>query len=745
MAKPNTYKTMKTPSTSTSGPECSKRIAYFAPAGEASKKAEHRRGSTTPVIKLLLAGVVCFICAVTGHAFSLYKDVFSIGNIDETYGNNSSSFSDTLFGPPPASTGDQFVIWPSAHATITWTLDPSFKSMFSASDLLAVSNQIALAFQSWQNASSPIYDGSRGYDSTATSVIPPSNITPPNVPTDFGDIRTIALHEIGHALGLAHSGPLFDPVFPFGVDPSTGSHQSLDLFYAVANPPSGMVSASSSYFPDGQAGTPVMNDFISKGEYRRILTWDELNAYNYIYGSTPFTFMSIPYVASASANGSTADIRITAGFLSSASTVDNTTPFANTVVYGDFIDSSSPGSITSATITFNRNSAVKIGYEPEGINWDFKIIPSSQGNPNAFSVHSVQITTVGTDETTPDSAPGSGAYWDNEQSNPNYIFNYNTGAVPGVYPYGPPTGVSLALDGSGDKNQVQWTWTLPGTIAATDIPAGTDFHPGLRLDLNNWYPVSGFASSIGNFKTQALTPMAAVMDYFGNGTIIGSIAHRLKTEANNLTYAPASSTNTAPGLGISLIASAAPQSVISQLQYADVTGMGLDLSNLNETGLQTLSSNGLVTTVTNFGVHTLGPFQRFALVLQGTTNSLPPDIATNGNYLIMNRPDLVTRELFLAWQSTNSGSICENFALVGQPAYGSVPLLTISAGNNTNLVAWPYPSTGYVLQQTSNLLDTNWVNVSTTPTVAINSSLGVYENQVMVPSSGTMFFRLISP
>jgi len=32
----------------------------------------------------------------------------------------------------------------------------------------------------------------------------------------------------------------------------------------------------------------------------------------------------------------------------------------------------------------------------------------------------------------------------------------------------------------------------------------------------------------------------------------------------------------------------------------------------------------MVNTVTNFGVYTLGPYQRFALVLQGTTNDLPP-------------------------------------------------------------------------------------------------------------------------
>jgi len=681
--------------------------------------------------KVLLTALLCGFCALTGQAFSLYKDVFSVGNIDETY-SSSSLFNSTLFGPPPASGADQFVRWPSSHLTITYALDPNFKNMFPASDLPGISSQIALAFQSWQNASSPIYIGFLGYDGEAASPQLPTTMNgapPPNSPTDFGDIRTIALHEIGHALGLAHPGPYSDPFSPFPNDPTTGAYQNLDLNYASPTSPAGVPAAGASYFFDGLYDTPVMNDFLYKGEYRRILTWDELNAYYFAYGSATVTFTPIPYVASTSAshpNGSTADILITAANLPN-NPVGESSSFADTIVYGSY-NNGSPGNITSAKITFNHSSPIKIGYVPLGVNWDFTV--------NSFNVHSVKVFTMGTDNTKPE------AYYDNNSAGGTYVFNAG----------GPPTGVSQANDGAGDKNEIIWTWALPGT-AAQDITAGKPFHPGLVLDVNNWLAYNAFAyPSAPNQNLQQLTPMTAVEDYFDSNPDFQASAGRPvsgpETEANALSYVPTSISNAAPALGISLLASGAPQSVVSQLQWANVTGLGLVLSNLNQTGLQQLAAAGMVNTVTNFGVYTLGPYQRFALVLQGTTNDLPPDVLTNGNYFIMNRPDLVTQELFLAWQTTNSGSVCENFALLGQPSLGSLPVLTInpcpSGGVQTNVVAWGSPATGYVLQQNPDLLSTNWVNVPTSPTVAINPSLGGYQNQVMVPSqpSQAMFYRL---
>lgn len=66
------------------------------------------------------------------------------------------------------------------------------------------------------------------------------------------------------------------------------------------------------------------------------------------------------------------------------------------------------------------------------------------------------------------------------------------------------------------------------------------------------------------------------------------------------------------------------------------------------------------------------------------------------------------------------------------------PLLKVQlSGANTVAVFWTASSTGYVLQQNSNLNTTNWVNVVQTP-----SNDGTNKT-VLIPSpTGNMFYRL---
>jgi len=69
------------------------------------------------------------------------------------------------------------------------------------------------------------------------------------------------------------------------------------------------------------------------------------------------------------------------------------------------------------------------------------------------------------------------------------------------------------------------------------------------------------------------------------------------------------------------------------------------------------------------------------------------------------------------------------------------PLLTITiTGPNTMVVSWPYPSTGFQLQQNGDLTTTNWTAVGTSP-------VHVGDNwQVPVsPPIGNRFYRLKNP
>jgi hypothetical protein len=173
------------------------------------------------------------------------------------------------------------------------------------------------------------------------------------------------------------------------------------------------------------------------------------------------------------------------------------------------------------------------------------------------------------------------------------------------------------------------------------------------------------------------------------------------------------------------------------------------LSNLNRTGLSQLQANNLVVTVSNFGTYTLTSNKRFVVILTGPGSCVPSDVSTNGNYVIMNRPDLLRRELFLTWQSANVENTVQNFAMIGEPPTGSRPVLWINRqGPTTNnvMLTWDAPSTGFILQQNTNLTANSWVNVTNVPALARNPTLGVYQNQVALAATAHQtFYRLWHP
>ena len=69
------------------------------------------------------------------------------------------------------------------------------------------------------------------------------------------------------------------------------------------------------------------------------------------------------------------------------------------------------------------------------------------------------------------------------------------------------------------------------------------------------------------------------------------------------------------------------------------------------------------------------------------------------------------------------------------------PLLTITlTSTNTAMVSWPFPSTGFALQQKTNLNMTNWVSPSETVT-----NNGTIKFIIVNPPGGNRFFRLSNP
>ena len=78
------------------------------------------------------------------------------------------------------------------------------------------------------------------------------------------------------------------------------------------------------------------------------------------------------------------------------------------------------------------------------------------------------------------------------------------------------------------------------------------------------------------------------------------------------------------------------------------------------------------------------------------------------------------------------------WSLVSAAQLPGSPLLMIKlTGTNTVVVSWPSPSTGFILQQNSNLNTTNWVTAPQTP-----ADDGTTRSIIVNPPIGSLFFRL---
>lgn len=80
------------------------------------------------------------------------------------------------------------------------------------------------------------------------------------------------------------------------------------------------------------------------------------------------------------------------------------------------------------------------------------------------------------------------------------------------------------------------------------------------------------------------------------------------------------------------------------------------------------------------------------------------------------------------------------WSAVGVIQSEGAPALRIERTTTRILLAWPNPSTGYQLQETSGLSPALWTDVSTAPAVVGN------EKQVsQLPGAGARFYRLRKP
>jgi len=289
---------------------------------------------------------------------------------------------------------NQFASWnPDTPGGAVTTLTYRFDSSFTNDN--RIRNQVRLAFDQWDFAwFTP--------NGATYSYLRNNGVQP------FGDIRSIMVHEVGHALVYHH--------------PDVGADSNRNYGLNTSPPPALITQADQN--------NEVMRSWIPPGAYNQVLSHDELDGYEHFYGSRNLNFTEI--------TSGTANILISAGPESSSNTWAAARPAG---VQRNASDVTQGWRLTSAPINFNSTSSTPMGFRTLGINWDYEN-PSTDKETRAF-----EIRTRGTTNTNP-------------------VFHYDGSAARHFNSY------SATITGGADqKNDLLHRWSNPdpGDFDPSDI------------------------------------------------------------------------------------------------------------------------------------------------------------------------------------------------------------------------------------------------------------------------------------
>jgi hypothetical protein len=619
--------------------------------------------------------------------------------------------------------------------TITYWFDSTFTSMFSDMDLYWVTNQIILAMTEWSRASqriSKLYDPEHypGYDaygqydsySRATQILGP--VQP------FMDVRSATLHELGHVLGFAHpdDGVSSGYNFAYEVAGRRGLWQGPGYSKEIAQYSGYYDHDKNPYYywlhirdsqpppPDQQpmvgfSGQEVMSYYSfnggrgrQPGELYHILTWDELDGFDFLYQGAQLVFQLAENEAAAKLV-----------FYGVENLPEGPTAVCKGIPYGHVRDPNHllQGSvITNAEMLFNRHAEYPFGCESVGWNYDitydatYQVIMDVTGTDNANLVDHF------------DNFP---PYWDG-------------GFLPPTTTYlGDPTSGS-----PNSKDSIQVTWTVSG-----DPRGPGTFHLGVQPDVWDWttWPVSFWIVPAVGANTNGPFYFTPVHQFAAGPTFYGYAATATQNRNSSFCLTTVSS-NLFVGVQGFAVTSSQDGTHVSNLQIADVTGMGLSLSNLNRALLAQLQASNQMITISNAMNLILNSNDQYVVIMQGSASYLPTNILASGHYTYLNRPDLIGRQLFASVVNSNNNVRVGNYSLIGVPPVVSIappPNLSIRPpGTNGVVIAWPFPSSGYLLQANTNLGTSNWVYALTLPAIVGN------EYQFSIPpTADSQFYRLV--
>ena len=390
---------------------------------------------------------------------------------------------------------------------ITWKMDSEFRQAFNET----LRDQVRFAFREWN----------RGSRRAGTAKYSWNRFVLGQTVTD---LRSVVMHEIGHALGSQH--------------PDAGWANGTPQYMRNFQP-----GSDGGWVPAAPPGGEIMNETnlgssgILAGEYWRILSQDELDFIKHNHGPIEFQEVGV---------SEDADIELSMHNIggSPGTNLGSSGPDQDTAVLRDPSDPSKGKRIIRSTVSLNAVPVNPMGIASSATNWEV-------GNTSGKALRAINVVTRGTDSPKPINVTSDG---------PNRFTSYEQ--------------LEVSLNPNLEDRIHSYSNPLSGSV-----PNFGSVAMGLRLDVPDWsviralaestsgdffdIPLTGFVPwfQLGAFQPQEVPPSGGSFGINSLNADIGQFEVR--------------------ALGFQVQAPENTGATLTQLSIASVNGLGLKLEDLD--------------------------------------------------------------------------------------------------------------------------------------------------------------------